>query len=73
MFLALHGVRYARGFSFLGRNVSFCMSRYNFTFSDVIRRRFRELNLCTCAKFNDTATLVHADLLNETLKIRETI
>jgi hypothetical protein len=47
------------------------MSRYNFTFSDVIRGDFVNSIYVHVRSLNDTATLVHADLLNETLKIRE--
>jgi hypothetical protein len=38
--VALHGILYARGSSLLGRNVSFCMHRYNFSVSDVFSGAF---------------------------------
>ena len=70
-YVALYGVQYARGFSFLGRTASFCVSRYNVALADILSGEFVNPIRAYVRRLYDSDTSAHADLLAETLKIIE--
>ena len=69
--MAAHGIMDARGFSFIGRNVSFCMGRYDVSLSDVFNGTFAEYIYAHVQASYDTAALDRAEFLTELLKIRD--
>ncbi len=70
-FVALYGIMDARGFSFLGRNVSFCMYRYNVSLLDVFGGAFVKFIYASVYNSYNSTTIASADLLVESLELRD--
>ena len=69
--MALHGITYTRGFSVIGRNVSFCMSRYDISLFEVFNGTFAKLIYAYAQRLYNTATLASAEFLIETINLRD--
>jgi hypothetical protein len=71
--VALHDILYARGFSFLNRNVSFCMHRYNVSVSDVLSGAFATSIQAFVRNSRGASPLATADLLVKALNLRDSM
>ena len=69
--MAAHGIMDARRFSFIGRNVSLYMGRYDVCLSGVFSGTFAEYIYAHVQASYDTAALDKAEFLNELLKVRD--
>ena len=69
--VALNGLLYGRGFSFLGRNLSLCMQRYNISERDVFGGSFAGSVFASVRNSYDPSELVSADFLVEVLQLRD--
>ena len=69
-FVASHGILHSRGFSFLGRNFSFCMNRYNMSVNDIFSGTCTSRIHAFIRKSLDVSIIGIADFLVETLKLR---
>jgi hypothetical protein len=70
-FIAHHGILDARGSSFLGRNVSFCMHRYNIPLSYIVDGSFAASINSYVQGLYDIPMVASANLLVEALKLRD--
>ena len=70
-FVALHSLSSARGFSTLGRNVSFCMHRYNVSRNEILSGRLSGIIDTNIQNRYDNSTTASANLLMETLQLRD--
>lgn len=70
-FVTLHSIMNARGVSVLGRNVSFCMHRYNVSFSDIFTGRLDGIINTRVKNSYDTRMVAMANLLMELLQLRD--
>ncbi len=69
--VALYSILYGRGFSLLGRNVSFCMQRYDISVLDVFNGAFAGSIHVFVRNSYDAHTLALANLLGELLQLRD--
>jgi hypothetical protein len=70
-FVSFHGLYYARGFSPLGQNVSFCMRRYCRTLHDLMNLPSRQVILSFLNNSIDTPICNSANFVSELLLLRE--
>ena len=70
-FIAQHGILHARGHSFLGRNVSFCMQRYKIPLCHIVDGSFVASIYSFVQESYDESTVASANLLAEVLKLRD--
>ena len=70
-FIAQHGILHARGYSFLGRNVSFCMQRYKIPLCRIVDGSFVASIYSFVQGSYDKSTVASANLLAEVLKLRD--
>ena len=70
-FIARHGILHARGYSFLGRNVAFCMQRYNMPLRYTVDGSFAASAYFFVQGSYDKSAVVRANLLAELLKLRD--
>ena len=69
--VSLNGIVYGRGFSLLGRNVAFCMQRYNISVYDVLGNAFAGSVYAFVQGSRDFSVLAYANLLVEVVKLRD--
>jgi hypothetical protein len=62
---------YARGFSFLGRNIALCMHRYSMSLSDVFSETSEDIIYTFVQNAQDAFVIVSAHLLEELLQLRD--
>jgi hypothetical protein len=70
-FVASHSIMSAREYSGLGRNVSFCMHRYNISLSEIFSGRLSGIIHTHTQNRCDTSMMASANLLMETLQLRD--
>jgi hypothetical protein len=70
-FVALHGIMDTRGFSFIGRNVSYCMNRYDISLHDVFNDSFTKFIYVYAQRMCSMVTSVSVEFLLETINLRD--
>jgi hypothetical protein len=70
-FVALHGIMDTRGFSFIGRNVSYCMSRYDISVHDVFNGTFAKFIYAYVQRMYNTVASTSVEFLLETINLRD--